>query len=126
MATSYIDAHTEWSTSVTVRPEVRRLLAHFYFLLDIPDTSVGHRFAEEAFARDGVMFGMGPGFSGEGTFDRRGWMVAIRRRIFSHASTSALVMVTARRMVMMDGDKRKLLSSKRENPLTDADPSMYA
>lgn len=68
LSSSYMTAHTEWPTSVTVRPEVRRLLARFYYLLDIPDTSVGHRFAEEVFTSDGVMFGMGPGFRGEGTF----------------------------------------------------------
>ncbi|KAI1623306.1 hypothetical protein EDD37DRAFT_634328 [Exophiala viscosa] len=65
MSSSYITAHTAWPTSVAVKPEVQRLLALFYSLLDIPDTSVGHRFAEEVFAKDGVMFGMGPGFDGE-------------------------------------------------------------
>ncbi|KAK5459866.1 hypothetical protein LTS15_003995 [Exophiala xenobiotica] len=63
-SSSYVTAQTEWPTAVSVKPEVRRLLAHFYHLLDIPDPSVGHRFAEEVFTPDGVMFGMGPGFEG--------------------------------------------------------------
>jgi hypothetical protein len=62
---SYVTAQTEWPTAVSVKPEVRRLLAHFYHLLDIPDPGIGHRFAEEVFTPDGVMFGMGPGFQGQ-------------------------------------------------------------
>ncbi|KAK5192764.1 hypothetical protein LTR99_010359 [Exophiala xenobiotica] len=63
-SSSYVTAQTEWPTAVSVKPEVRRLLAHFYHLLDIPDPRIGHRFAEEVFTPDGVMFGMGPGFQG--------------------------------------------------------------
>ena len=64
-SSSYVTAHTEWPIAVAVLPEVQHLLEYFYFLLDIPDTTIGHRFAEEVFTKDAVMFGMGPGFRGE-------------------------------------------------------------
>ncbi len=68
-SSSYATAQTEWPSAVFVKPEIRRLLAHFYYLLDIPDPSIGHRFADEVFTPDGVMFGMGPGFHGEGQYE---------------------------------------------------------